>query len=335
MNHPFRLLAVETSCDETAVAILEQGTRILSNQVSSQVHIHARFGGVVPEIASRKHLEILPILLENALTEAGLGFFDLSAVCATRGPGLIGALLTGFCAAKAISASVGIPFYGVNHLRGHVFANFLDHPDLEPPFIVLLVSGGHTQILKMLPDKSLVLLGKTLDDAAGEAFDKGARLMGLGYPGGPEIEKVAREGCSDGTRFPRPLLDKPTLDFSFSGLKTFLLYHLRKNPGISIPHTAFGFQEAIVEVLVEKSFRAARKNGLDKVVFAGGVAANRRLREVAQQRAEKWGYRTYFPSPVFCTDNAAMIAAAAWHRVLHDQPDSLDLAVDPGLSISA
>jgi len=327
------LMAIESSCDDTGVCIISEDRKILANLLSSQIEIHNRFGGVVPEIASRKHLEVINPMIDQALQIANCRFSDLDAVAATIGPGLIGALLVGVCTAKTIAFTNNIPFIGVNHLKGHISANYLIYNDLQPPFMVLLCSGGHTQLIFVQDDETFIRVGNTLDDAAGEAFDKGARILNLGYPGGPQIEKVAKTGNPQFVQFPRALREKANFDFSFSGLKTSLLYHTRKHPEDDIADVAASYQEAIVDSLVEKSFRAARKQGTKKIIFAGGVAANRRLREKATQKAQNWSYQTYFPPLDFCTDNAAMIASAAWQRFEQADFDSLDMRADPSLTI--
>ncbi|HOO32478.1 MAG TPA: tRNA (adenosine(37)-N6)-threonylcarbamoyltransferase complex transferase subunit TsaD [Thermotogota bacterium] len=329
------LMAIESSCDDTGVCILTENRQILSNILSSQIDIHNKFGGVVPEIASRQHLEHINPLIDEAMKEADIQFSDLDAVAATRGPGLIGALLIGVAAAKAIAFTNGIPFIGVNHLRGHIYANYLAFPDLKPPFTVLLCSGGHTQLINVSEKNDFTLLGNTLDDAAGEAFDKGARILNLGYPGGPLIQKAAEGGNAEAVQFPRALREKNNYNFSFSGLKTSLLYYIKKNENYDLKDVAASYQEAIIEVLVDKSFKAARKTGTRKVIIAGGVAANQRLREKAIEKAKKWRYEVFFPPIQFCTDNAAMIASAAWQRFINDDFDSLDTPAKPSLTVSS
>jgi len=326
-------MAIESSCDDTGVCILSEGREIRANLLSSQIDIHNKFGGVVPEIASRKHLEVINPLIANALSEAGVDFSDLDAVAATIGPGLVGALLVGVSVAKAISFAMNIPFIGVNHLLGHIYSNFLIYPDLAPPFIVLLCSGGHTQIIHVRDYENFILIGNTLDDAAGEAFDKGARILELGYPGGPLIQKAAQDGDPNSVAFPRALRERDNFNFSFSGLKTSLLYHTRKHPDYNLADIAASYQEAIVDILVEKSFKAAKKLGVKNVIFAGGVASNKRLREKAQHKAVQWRYEAFFPPVQFCTDNAAMIASAAWHRFCKGDFDSLETPVNPSLKI--
>lgn len=334
MNNSKRILmAIESSCDDTGVCIISEGREILANLLSSQIDIHNQFGGVVPEIASRKHLEVINPMIDQALQMAKCTFSNLDAVAATIGPGLIGALLVGVCAAKTIAFTNNIPFIGVNHLKGHIYANFLIYKDLQPPFLVLLCSGGHTQLIFVQDHETFIRVGNTLDDASGEAFDKGARILNLGYPGGPLIEKIAKNGNPQFVQFPRALREKANFDFSFSGLKTSLLYHTRKHPEDDLADVAASYQEAIVDSLVEKSFLAARKQGTKQIIFAGGVAANRRLREKATQKAQSWGYQTYFPPLDFCTDNAAMIASAAWQRFEKADYDSLEILADPSLTI--
>jgi len=327
------LMAIESSCDDTGVCIISEGREILANLLSSQIEVHNQFGGVVPEIASRKHLEVINPMIDQALQMAKCTFSNLDAVAATIGPGLIGALLVGVCAAKTIAFTNNIPFIGVNHLKGHIYANFLIYKDLQPPFMVLLCSGGHTQLIFVQDHETFIRVGNTLDDASGEAFDKGARILNLGYPGGPLIEKIAKNGNPQFVQFPRALREKANFDFSFSGLKTSLLYHTRKHPDDDLADVAASYQEAIVDSLVEKSFRAARNQGTKKIIFAGGVAANRRLREKATQKAQSWGYQAYFPPLDFCTDNAAMIASAAWQRFEKADYDSLEMLADPSLTI--
>ena len=333
------ILAIEPSCDDSGVCVLRNGTQILSNVLSSQIDVHEKYGGVVPEIASRKHLESINYLIEKAVDKADVLFSDLSAVAATRGPGLIGALLVGLCAGKALSFSLDIPFIGVNHLKGHIFANKLIYPELKPPYMVLLVSGGHTQLIFINETYTFNTVGGTLDDAAGEAFDKGARILNLGYPGGPVIEQTALNGNPDAVRFPRALREKGNFDFSFSGLKTSLLYYTKRNSTFNLNDIAASYQEAITDILVEKSFKAARKflggnsKEAKKIVFAGGVASNQSLRQKAQKKGEKWGYQIYFPPFEYCTDNAAMIAAAGWERYQHNDFDTLMCEAKPSFPL--
>ena len=326
------ILAIETSCDETAASVVMGGIDVLSNVVSSQIDLHAVFGGVVPEIASRAHLELLTPVIDQALREAKIDATRIDAVAATVGPGLIGALLVGVAHAKALAFAWDVPFVGVNHLEAHLYAGLLDDPNLELPVVVLLVSGGHTMLIEMRGPGDYRLLGQTIDDAAGEAFDKVARFLGLGYPGGPAIDRLAREGNPSAIDFPRAMLNDG-LDFSFSGLKTSVMNHVRKNPEVSTADVAASFQEAVVDVLVAKTRRAAAVVGAKGVVLGGGVAANSLLRERFAETAAADGRRALLPSRAMCTDNAAMIGAAAWHRLRSDGPTSLDTGAHPNLRI--
>jgi N6-L-threonylcarbamoyladenine synthase len=326
------ILGIETSCDETAVGVVEDGTVLRSSVVASQVDLHARFGGVVPEIASRAHLELVNPVIAEALVEAGVEIGDLSAVAACSGPGLAGSLLVGVSAAKAIALCAGIPYVGVNHLEGHLYAAFLEEPELEPPLVFLLVSGGHTMIVVMEGHGCYRLLGQTVDDAAGEAFDKVARLLGLGYPGGPAIDRVATVGNPEAVNFPRPMLDEG-YDFSFSGLKTAVATYLHREPDCEVADVAAAFQDAVVEVCITKLLRAAAAAEAKTVVIGGGVAANSRLRTRLLDEAEADGRRAFLPSPSLCTDNGAMIAAAAWWRLRADGPTPLSGGAYPGLRL--
>jgi N6-L-threonylcarbamoyladenine synthase len=326
---PFRILGIETSCDETAAAVVIDGTQVASSVVSSQVDLHARFGGVVPELASRAHIELLNPVVAEALVEAGCeGRVD--AVAATVGPGLVGALLVGVSAAKAFALAWGVPFVGVNHLEAHLYAAYLEEPDLEPPLVLLLVSGGHTLLIAMDGHLRYRLLGGTIDDAAGEAFDKVARLLGLGYPGGPAIDALAMEGDPTAIAFPRAMRDEG-YDFSFSGIKTSVLTYVRKHPDVNIADVAASFQEAVVDVLVTKARRAVREVGATGLCLAGGVAANSSLRERVLDACIADGLRAFVPSRSMCTDNAAMVAATAWWRLRQDGPTSLSAGAVPGL----
>ncbi|QTA38874.1 tRNA (adenosine(37)-N6)-threonylcarbamoyltransferase complex transferase subunit TsaD [Thermosipho ferrireducens] len=328
------VLGIETSCDETSVAVLKDG-KILSNVVASQIEIHKKFGGVVPEIAARHHLTNLPIVFKEALSKANIKLNELNGIAVTYGPGLIGALLVGLSFAKGLSLSLNIPFVGVNHIIGHIFANYIVYPDLKPPFIVLMVSGGHTEILKVSDYENIEVLGKTVDDAAGEAFDKVARILGLGYPGGPEIEKAALTGKKDRFKFPRPLLNSNDYNFSFSGLKTSVLYKTKEfqNESIPVEDIAASFQEAVVEILLKKTFKAARNSGIRTIVLAGGVAANKRLREEANKLANAYNYNILIPPLQYCTDNAAMIAMAGYYKLSKKQFDDISLEAVPNLTI--
>ncbi|MEM8925073.1 MAG: tRNA (adenosine(37)-N6)-threonylcarbamoyltransferase complex transferase subunit TsaD [Actinomycetota bacterium] len=334
------VLAIETSCDETSVAVVTgapgQPLTVLANVVSSQVDTHAAFGGVVPEVASRAHLDMLEPVMGAALAEAlatgGVGPDDIDAVAATCGPGLIGALLVGVSSAKALALAWDVPYVGVNHMEGHLFASFLERPDLPLPLVVLLVSGGHTMIVQVDEPGRYRLLGATVDDAAGEAFDKVARYLGLGYPGGPVIDRLSAEGDRTAIRFPRGMIDEG-LDFSFSGMKTAVINYVRRHPEATNPDLAAGFQEAVVDVLVTKVLRAAKRARARSVAIGGGVAANSRLRERFAEEAEQAGLAYLVPDRAFCTDNAAMIAAAAHWQIEHRGPTGLDGGADPSLRL--
>lgn len=308
------ILGIETSCDETAAAVVCGGTKVLSNIISSQIDIHKRFGGVVPEIASRKHVETILPIIQRALDSAQLAIADLDAVAVTYGPGLVGALLVGVSAAKAIAFAADLPLIGVNHIEGHIIANRLSHPELKPPLICLTVSGGHTDLLYVPQWGNYTLLGQTRDDAAGEAFDKVARTMGLGYPGGPLIDQLAQEGDPVAIRFPRALANDG-YDFSFSGLKTAVVNYLhnarQRQDEVNLADVAASFQEAVVDILVRKAIAVAQKMEIGTIILSGGVAANTRLREAMTEEGRQQGINVYYPDLVYCTDNAAMIAGAA------------------------
>jgi N6-L-threonylcarbamoyladenine synthase len=332
------VLGIETSCDETAVAVVEDGVRIRSNLVSSQHDVHRRYGGVVPELASRAHIELLTPMVEDALEAAGLRFSDLDGVAVTVGPGLVGALLVGIAAAKSIALGSGTPFVGVNHLEGHVYANFLDAGPPEFPFVAFVVSGGHT-LLAFVPEPyRYEILGQTVDDAAGEAFDKVARFLGLGYPGGPLLDRLAREGNPEAVRFPRSM-EGQGYDFSLSGLKTAVIRHVRgeraagREPDPA--DLAASFQEAVVDVQVQKTIAAARDRGVERILLGGGVVANSRLRERMAAATEEAGLSLRLPPLELCTDNAAMIACAGHHRLVRGERTPLDVGADPGLKLSA
>jgi len=326
------VLGIETSCDETAAALVMGGRDVVSSVVSSQVDLHAAYGGVVREIASRAHLELLNPVIAAAIVEAGVAESRIDAVACTVGPGLIGALLVGVAGAKALAMTWGVPFVAVNHLEAHLYAAFLEEPDLEMPFVVLLVSGGHTMLIEMVDHGRYRLLGQTIDDAAGEAFDKVARFLGLGYPGGPAIDRAAVHGDPTAIAFPRAMLHDG-LDFSFSGLKTAVVNHVRAHPHVSTEHVAASFQQAVVDVLVHKASTAARQVGAKGLVLGGGVAANSLLRMQALEACERDGLRCLLPSPAMCTDNAAMIAATGWYRLRADGPSPLDTAAVPNLHL--
>jgi N6-L-threonylcarbamoyladenine synthase len=332
-------LGVETSCDETAVAVVEDGYTVRANLIAAQEHLHERFGGVVPEVAARAHVEALNPLLERALEEAGIGFDDLDAVACTVGPGLVGALLVGMAAAKTVALSTGVPFVGVNHLEGHIWANFLAHGPPEPPYVCLVVSGGHTMLVHMPEVHRYELLGQTLDDAAGEAFDKVARLLGLGFPGGPALDRLAREGDPAAIAFPRAMASSGDLDFSMSGLKTAVLRYVKQEraAGREVPAAdlAASFQEAIVDVQIQKAIRAAGERGVTTVLLGGGVVANSRLRDRMLADGGAAGLRVLYPPLNLCTDNAAMIACVGAARALRGESTSLDIGADPNLRLTA
>jgi N6-L-threonylcarbamoyladenine synthase len=331
-------LGIETSCDETAVAVVEDGFHLRTNLIARQEHLHERYGGVVPEVAARAHVESLNPLLERALGEADVGFGDLDGVAVTVGPGLVGALLVGMAAAKAVSLATGAPLIGVNHLEGHIWANFLEHGEPDPPYIALVVSGGHTMIVSMPERHRHEVLGQTVDDAAGEAFDKVARLLGLGFPGGPALDRLAAEGDPAAIRFPRAMADSGDLDFSMSGLKTAVLRYLRAEEEagreVSLPDVAASFQEAIVDVQISKTIEAAKERGVDTVLLGGGVVANTRLRDRMSEEGASAGFRVLYPPLELCTDNAAMIATVGAARLALGERSSLDIAADPNLRLA-
>jgi len=328
------VLGIETSCDETAAALVMGGNDVLSSVVASQIEIHADVGGVVPEIASRAHLEALNPVVARAIVEAGVDDGRIDAVACTNGPGLIGALLVGVSAAKAFALAWDVPYVGVNHLEAHLYSAFLEDPSLEFPLLVLLVSGGHTMLVEMRDHGRYLLLGQTIDDAAGEAFDKVARFLDLGYPGGPAIDAAAMNGNPEAIRFPRAMTDDPdNLDFSFSGLKTAVTNYVRKHPDTGSADVAASFQAAVVDVLVGKARRAARQIGATGIVLGGGVAANSLLREEILGACAADGVRGFLPSRAMCTDNAAMIAAAGWYRLRSDGPTALDTGATPNLKL--
>jgi N6-L-threonylcarbamoyladenine synthase len=326
-----RILGIETSCDETAAAVVEDGSVVLSSVVSSQVDLHARFGGVVPEVASRAHVELINDVVEESLVEAGLHLSQLDAVAACHGPGLAGALLVGVSAAKALSLTTGLPYVGVNHLEAHLYAAWLEEPTLQPPLVVLIVSGGHTLLVVMEDHGRYRVAGQTVDDAAGEAFDKVARFLGLGYPGGPAIDRLAASGDPDAIAFPRAMPDE--IDFSFAGLKTAVVTHVRRNPNTAVADIAASFQEAVVDQLATKLLAVADDAGARTVVIGGGVAANSRLRERVNADAALAGLRAFVPPLELCTDNAAMIAATAWWRLRDRGPTPLSAGIDPNLRL--
>jgi N6-L-threonylcarbamoyladenine synthase len=331
------VLGIETSCDETAVAVVQDGRHVHSNLISSQAHLHERFGGVVPEVASRAHLEAINPLIDLSLQEAELGLSDVQAVAVTVGPGLVGALLVGVAAAKALALALGLPLIGINHLEGHIYANVLGHGPLHEPYVTFLVSGGHTMLVHVPRPHVYEVLGQTLDDAAGEAFDKVARLLGLGFPGGPALDALARSGDPNAVRFPRAALERG-YDFSLSGLKTAVLRHMRaeaaRGEATAPADLAASFQEAVVEVQVAKTMAAAVDKGVATIALGGGVVANSRLRELMAQRAAERGLRLLIPPPELCTDNAAMIACAGYYRLQRDERTALSVGAHPGLALS-
>lgn len=332
-----KILAIESSCDETAAAVVEDGRQVLSNVISSQIDLHRLYGGVVPEIASRKHIERINQVIQQALDDADTELEDIDAVGVTYGPGLVGALLVGVAEAKAISYARGLPLVGVHHIEGHISANYIEHPELEPPFLCLVVSGGHTQLAIVEDYGKLRILGSTRDDAAGEAFDKVARAIGLPYPGGPEIDKLAREGNPQAITFPRARIDGAPYDFSFSGVKSavlnYLNHHKMQGKEIEKADLAASFQQSVVSVLTDHTMRAAEEFHMDRVAVAGGVAANQCLRKAMKEACEKRGLTLYYPSPVYCTDNAAMIGVAAYYEYRNGTRHGWDLNAVPNLKL--
>lgn len=330
------ILAIESSCDDTCAAVLGRGGELLSSTVASQIKMHEVYGGVVPEIASRKHIEALPVVTKEALDSAGVDIDDIDCVAATYGPGLAGALLCGLNFAKALAYAKGLPFVAVNHMEGHIFANYLTHKDLAEPYVCLIVSGGHTHLVYIKRKGEYVLLGQTCDDAAGEALDKAARALGLGYPGGPKIEKLALEGNPEAFTFTKPKL-KGRYDFSFSGVKTALINILntakQKNEQINTADIAASFQRATIEFLLDKAFMALRDFGCDTLAVCGGVSANSELRRKAGERAALASVKLYFPEKRFCTDNAAMIASVARHYLSEKRVNGLDCNAIPWLDL--
>ena len=331
------ILAIESSCDETAASVVKNGRTILSNVISSQIELHKLYGGVVPEIASRKHIEKINQVIEEALDQAGVTLDDLDAIGVTYGPGLVGALLVGVAEAKAISYAKKLPLVGVHHIEGHVSANYIEHLDLEPPFMCLIVSGGHTHLVIVKDYGEFEILGRTRDDAADEAFDKVAPAIGLGYPGGPKIDKLSKEGNADAIVFPKAKLENGPYDFSFSGVKSAVLNHINrcKMQGESICEAdiAASFQKAVVDTLTEKAVKAAKEYKMDKLAIAGGVASNGSLRHAMQEACERQGIQFYYPSPIFCTDNAAMIGVAAYYEYQKGVRHGLDLNAVPNLKL--
>lgn len=331
------ILAIESSCDETAASVVKNGREILSNVISSQIELHKLYGGVVPEIASRKHIEKINQVIEQALADAEVTLDDLDAIGVTYGPGLVGALLVGVAEAKAIAYAKKLPLVGVHHIEGHVSANYIEHPDLEPPFLCLIVSGGHTHLVIVKDYGEFEILGRTRDDAAGEAFDKVARAIGLGYPGGPKIDKLSKEGNGDAIIFPRAKIEGSPYDFSFSGVKSAVLNYLNhaKMTGEEVNRAdlAASFQKAVVDVLVEHAMQAAEDYNIRKIAIAGGVASNQGLRSAMEKACAEKGYDFYRPSPIFCTDNAAMIGVAAYYEYKKGTRHGWDLNAVPNLRL--
>ena len=331
------VLGIETSCDETAAAVLDGGRKILSSVVASQDDVHGPYGGVVPELASRRHLEVIVPVIRRALTEAGMGLPDLDGIAVTQGPGLVGSLLVGCSAAKALSWAHGTPLVGVNHLEGHIYAVFLDERAPEHPFLALVVSGGHTALYVAETPRRYVRVGQTRDDAAGEAFDKVAKLLGLGYPGGPAIERAAQGGNAAAIRFPTANMSDGVPDFSFSGIKTAVSLHVRKAGALStaqVADVAASFQATVVKTLVRKSLRAGQRLGIRRLVLTGGVAANTALREALGAECAERGWELFIPSRALCTDNAAMIAAAGHDRLEAGERAPLTMNADPGMALA-
>ncbi|WP_044297865.1 tRNA (adenosine(37)-N6)-threonylcarbamoyltransferase complex transferase subunit TsaD [Robinsoniella peoriensis] len=331
------ILAIESSCDETAASVVKNGREVLSNIISSQIELHKLYGGVVPEIASRKHIEKINQVIEEALEEAEMTLDDMDAIGVTYGPGLVGALLVGVAEAKAISYAKKLPLVGVHHIEGHISANYIENLDLEPPFICLVVSGGHTHLVVVKDYGKYEIIGRTRDDAAGEAFDKVARAIGLGYPGGPKIDKLSKEGNPDAIKFPKAHVADAPYDFSFSGLKSSVLNYINgckmKNETIIEADVAASFQKAVTEVLVEHAMMAVKEYGYDKFAIAGGVASNTTLRRAMEEACRNNGVQFYHPSPVFCTDNAAMIGVAAYYEFIQGTRHGLDLNAVPNLKL--
>jgi len=332
-----QILAIETSCDETAAAVVKNGREVLSNVISSQIALHTLYGGVVPEIASRKHIEKINQVIEEALADAKVTLKEIDAIAVTYGPGLVGALLVGVSAAKAISFATGIPLIGVHHIEGHISANFIENQELEPPFVCLVASGGHSHLVVVKDYGEYEIIGRTRDDAAGEAFDKVARAIGLGYPGGPKIDKLSKEGNPEAIHFPRAKVEGNPYDFSFSGLKSAVLNYLNtcemKGETVNTADVAASFQKAVIDVLAEHSLAAVREYGYQKFAIAGGVASNSSLRSTFEKECQKSGIAFYHPSPILCTDNAAMIGTAGYYEYLKGTRHRFDLNAVPNLKL--
>ena len=331
------ILAIESSCDETAAAVVKNGREVLSNVINTQIAIHTEYGGVVPEIASRKHIENINPVIKKALTDAGVTLDDIDAIGVTYGPGLVGALLVGVAEAKAIAFAKNKPLVGVHHIEGHISANYVENKELEPPFVALVVSGGHTHLVKVNDYGEYEIIGRTRDDAAGEAFDKVARAIGLGYPGGPKIDKLAKEGNPEAIEFPRAHVDDAPYDFSFSGIKSAVLNYINsanmQGKEINRADVAASFQKAVVDALVSRAVKLAKECGMDKLAIAGGVASNSALRAAVQEECAKNNIRFYSPSPVLCTDTAAMIGAAAYYEYIKGVRHGYDLNAVPNLKL--
>lgn len=336
-NKDVYILSIESSCDETAAAVVRNGREILSNIIFSQIDLHTVYGGVVPEIASRKHIEKINQVIEEALVKAGVVLEQIDAIAVTYGPGLVGALLVGVSVAKAISFATKKPLIGIHHIEGHICANYIENPDLKPPYLCLVVSGGHSHLVKVIDYGDYKIIGRTRDDAAGEAFDKVARAIGLGYPGGPKIDKISKEGNPEAVHFPRAKVGDSEYDFSFSGLKSSVLNYINschmKNETICQADVAASFQKAVIDVLVEHSVKAIQQEKVKKFAIAGGVASNRHLREALRQKCEEHNIGFYYPSPVYCTDNAAMIGVAAYYEYINGRFHGYDLNAVPGLKL--
>lgn len=331
------ILAIESSCDETAAAVVKNGREVLSNIISSQIDLHKLYGGVVPEIASRKHVENIDAVIKEALKESDTTFDDIDAIAVTYGPGLVGALLVGLAEAKALAYALKKPLIGVHHIEGHISANYIQNKDFKPPYVALVVSGGHSHLVYVKDYGKYEIMGHTRDDAAGEAYDKVARVIGMGYPGGPKIDKAAKLGNPNAIQFPRVFLEEDSYDFSFSGLKSAVLNYVNKEKMMGneiVPEdVAASFQKSVVEVLVAKTIKAAKEKGVDKVAMAGGVASNTALREALTKACEENNIYLSIPSPILCTDNAAMIGSAAYYEYINGIRDGLDLNAVPGLKL--
>ena len=324
------VLGIESSCDETSCAIVKNGREVLSNVINSQIKIHEKFGGVVPEIASRSHVEVISRVVKEALEEAKITFDDVDVVACTYGPGLVGALLVGVSYAKALSYAINKPLVGTNHIEGHIAANYITHPDLKPPFLCLVISGGHTHLVHIKNYKEFEILGKTRDDAIGEAFDKVARVIGLGYPGGPKVDKLAKEG-ENNIKIPKTHFDN--LDFSFSGIKTAIINMHHKNPDINKADLCASFEATVTEILIENTLKAAKKLNMNKIALAGGVSANSYIREKFIELEKTNQMQIYYPKPILCTDNAAMIASAGYYNYINGKISNLELNAIPNLKI--